>query len=228
MLASPYMGPQIFHKLSFLHSCTGEPHAVPAHVRQQEKRLRRQAASEARQWQLPEAMRRVVLICFCCADGVAEAAVVYLEQQRRIHHWPQKSDIEMSAIVCDAVLAAPAEELLGLVDIDAPSDEVAMATAIRFVEDWRMSQWVLEHNEKGVAPPTAALLDEQQRRLATIPENVRPKLWGASADRVARMRASRWRQRWNAALGVMRCQEVLPVEVMRQKAVLISEFRNLG
>jgi len=192
---------------------------VDRQLKRAKKKAAGQAAAAQRRWRLTELMRRVVLICFSLADGVVDPAVVYLQQQGRVYHWGDKTDDEVALMVNDEILAVDSDHLVVLCDIDAPSDALAMSTAVRFVEEWRAVTWAVGVNRKGVSPSTGALLDHIEERRADVPEHVRPQAWGTVASGAARMRAARLRRRWGGRMGVLRVQEVVPVEIMREKAL---------
>lgn len=107
-------------------------------------------------WRLTAAMWRVVVKCFCLADGVADPAIGYLRHQGRMRHWPEKSDEELRTIVLDATLGATRDELIALCDMGSASDEQANSIAVRLVEEWRLSECVRAANLEGVAPSTSS------------------------------------------------------------------------
>lgn len=118
----------------------------------------------------------------------------------------------------DAILGAASDQLIALCDMDAPLDAEAISTALRLIQEWRLSDWAHAANLEGVAPPTSSMLDQWERLRAILPEGLRPPPWGTSASSQARTRVSRFRSRWGGRVGCIRVQDAPPPEVMRQKA----------
>ena len=83
----------------------------------------------ARAWVLVPELLRVVLTIYWLAAGVLDSAALYLRQQCRQHHWPEKSDEEIALVVDDAFLAAAGDDIVALGDTANPEDPAAMKTA---------------------------------------------------------------------------------------------------
>ena len=110
-------------------------------------------------------------------------------------------------------------DLVALCDTTNPSHQGSMRSALRFWEEWCLAQWVKETNaQKGVAPPTAALLDRWEARRRNYPEGVRPIARGVPDEVRSRMWAMRFRQQWGIRHGAIRAREPLTAHEMLEKA----------
>ena len=167
-----------------------------------------------------------MLICFSLAEGIPDPAVVFLSQTGRQRGWAPKADDELALMVYDAYLAADTDDIIALCDFDSPRDSPALASAVGIVEQWRCATWAKPQNKKGVASPSAAVLDHFEERRVAIPEPVRPRPWGTSASGASRMRLTRWRHRWGGRIAKLRPREIVPLDVMQSKAPLA--YRSSG
>jgi hypothetical protein len=120
----------------------------------------------------------------------------------------------------DAFLAADAAELTALCDLESPSDQEVLQTALQHVEPWRLAVWCREQNEKGVAPVTGLVLAKMEELRAALPDGVRPPSWGVATGAAARVRVQRWRRRWGGRFGVVRVVEPIDLQSLREKASL--------
>ena len=186
------------------------------------KRARQRVASSgaaaSRAWQLTGSLLRVVLIVHTLADGVVDPSVVFLTRKGREHHWPDRSEEELADLVYTAYAHADIGDVVALIDMDNPTDEAALSTAVSYVEQWRVVVWTKAQNRLGVAPSTGAVIDQLEERRARLPASVRPTPWGSSTSATSRMRVSRWRRRWRGRIAKIRVREEVPVEDMREKA----------
>lgn len=192
-----------------------------ARLRTEYKRARRREvdrrAAAAREWSLTESLLHTVLIMYVLADNAVEPSIVFLRQRARQRHWPERSDEDIGSLVEDAFLAADVDALASLSDLDNPSDSAALAAALDYVEQWRVQAWTEARNRLGTAVPTRDVLSQFQERQAALPLALRPRAWGTSEMGSARMRLTRWRQRWGGRVTSLRPREVLPQDVMQEK-----------
>ena len=187
-------------------------------------------ASSARAWALRGQLLHETLLMYVHADGETDLAVQHLMCKARQYHWPDKAPAEIAALVSSACLAADLDTLASLCNADAPSDELALKCTMNAVQQWSLAAWVKEQNYKGVAPPTATVLDRWEHLRASVPENVRPATWGTINDVAARMRATRWRRRFGGRRAKLPCREDVPLPDMQGKAPLnriLSPARHL-
>ena len=192
-------------------------------------RIASQAATASRSWALTELMTRVVVIAFMLTDGVADPGVVYLLQHMRIQHWkPEKSEDEVASIVRDSFIATDIDEIAALCDEGSPLDPAAYAEAVRFVEEWRVVDWTVAQNKKGIALPSSMLLDQKERRRGALPAHARPPPWGSSMSASSRKRVSRLRERWHGRIATIRPRDVMTAEEMHQKALSVARFPLYG
>ena len=186
------------------------------------KRARQRATSSGaaagRAWQLTDSLLRVVLIAHTLADGMVDPSVVFLTRKGREHHWPDRSEEDIADLVYTAYAHADINDVAALVDMDNPTDEAALSTAVSYVEQWRAVVWSKAQNRLGVAPSTGAVVDHLEERRGRLPASVRPTSWGSSAIASSRKRVSRWRRRWGGRIATIRVREEVPVEDMREKA----------
>ena len=203
-----------------------------AAVRRELKRERAAARAAAREWVLPVAARRSILVMFDQAQGDVEPAVTYLHIVARERHWPTKSDEELRGVVeeifLDATSSADAlESYASLVDTAAPSDPDAMRVALRYTEEWRVVVWAREQNtQKGLAPSTTQLLHSHEAHAALLPEAVRPPTHSARTSSASRKWGVRLRRRWGAEFGRIKVRERVPLNVMRDKATAAWQWWN--
>ena len=204
---------------------------VRSYVSNKARRMRAsakcKASASAREWLLTESMVRVVTIIYMLTEGVPDPGVVFLKQQGLVHHWSAKTDDELEAIVVNAFIVADRDDITALCDMDTPRDAASLATAVRFVEEWRVVAWSVTSNRKGVTPLTSSTLDHFEQRRMELPELVRPDPWGTTASGVSRKKATRWRKRWGGRFARLSTREVVPVADMRQKAYLHYPITNI-
>ena len=192
---------------------------VKRELREVKRRQKEIAAVQAKTWVLPLALQRVVLIIYALAAYEAEPAVKYLATRGRVHHWPEKAEEELEAMVGDLFLAVDERELAALTNPENPLDKDAFRSALGFVEQWRLVVWskTLNRNQ-GVAPSCGSVLERYDGRLSLVPADVRPALLGAAFACKARMWALRWRRRWGGRHSKIRVRNDVSVEELRGKA----------
>lgn len=190
-----------------------------AELKRAKRQARDKAKSEARAWQLSDCLRHSVLIVYALADYSALPAARFLSAAGRKRHWPEKSVEEMGTMVEDMFLQVDEVELADLTDVHNPADAQAMASAMPYVEEWRLMSWTTMLNrEKGVAPSLAAILTQAERQRLQLPEAVRPGSHGTNIEVRARVWAGAWRRRWGGRHGGLSFREDVPLDQMRAKA----------
>ena len=130
-------------------------------------------------------------------------------------------------MVADAFLAADSAYFLAFCDPDGPSDTYASAEAVRWTEEWCAAAWPLAQNKKGITSNTASVLDYIKTQRLFVAEPARPKARITSECRSTRGRATLWRHRWGGRLGRLHPQEIIPLDVMRARA-LPPPHRNIS
>ena len=197
-------------------------------VRKQVKRAKEKTkavtAAASRAWRLSESVLHTVLIACVLADGAVDPSVVYLRQRGLQFGWPAKTDDELAAMVDDALLAADPDLVVALTDADCAPDKKALERAVSYVRQWRARAWTLQQNLKGVAPSTAAVLAQLDVQRAQAAQGLQPQDWGSSNQGGARKRVSRWRRRFGGRVGKLKPREIVPVEILRNKAIRWSIF----
>lgn len=185
-----------------------------------ERRRGKQAQKRSeREWRLGEDLRRRALIMYALADYDAAPAMKLLDASGRKRHWPARSAEDLRKVVEDCFLEVDLGVFLKLSDKGAPLDAEAMRDASRYVEQWRLAAWAQKLNtEKGVAPSANLLLARLEERRSQLPPQLQDGQRGSAADNVARTWLRRWRARWGGRLAIMKPREVVPVEVLREKA----------
>ena len=182
----------------------------------------RKKKAEARrraQWQLNLQTQRVALILYDLAGYSNKAAVAFLNKTAAKRKWEARPLAEVSDQVGELFLQADLAEYAGLVDVANPTDQDAMRVALRFWEEWSLTEWTKQANQdKGVAPRADSLLQRLEERRQRLPEAVQPPAKGSVSEPRARMRLTRWRRRWGGKHGAIRARDDLPVEEMRGKA----------
>ena len=94
-----------------------------------------------------------------------------------------------------------------------------MKVAVRFLEEWRLAEWVIQANEdKAVAPPTRAVLERYEERVLLWPDSIRPPRMVMGTPQ-ARKFAERWRARWGARWCRVRTRPDVSVGEIQAKAV---------
>ena len=195
-----------------------------AEVRLAARRLRskeaRRRSSFERAWLISDMDLRTSLAIYMLSSYAHEPAVAYLRRIGRQRRWPWKEDTELKSLLENEFLAASVDELSMLSEWDATIDNRVMRVAADFAWQWRLVTWTNAQNLKGIAPPTSLVLDEWARRRAEVPSHLRPCHWGNVALASARMRALRWRRRFEGRVGGIQAQEHIPIDVMQDKALL--------
>ncbi len=187
-------------------------------------RQARAARAAARAWQLTGAkLRNPVFIAYALADWDPEPAAKFLMAKAEQYHWPQRPVAEIVRLIEDAFMAftesdAGRSELLGLIDLAAPADAVALRSALRYVEEWRVVMWARRQNSlKGLRPSSDLLLSYAERRRQELQASVDFPSCGTIAEGAGRKWVHRLRQRWGGRRGTFRVREVLSLDEMRDK-----------
>ena len=120
----------------------------------------------------------------------------------------------------DLVSAAGDDEVASPTSLGTPRDPVALAAAVKHLEEWRLAQWVAEQNRTaGVAPATSAVLGRLADQRGRLPVPLRPPAHRhVAGSAAARLWASRWRRRFGGRLAMLRPRDQLPLGAMREKA----------
>lgn len=176
-------------------------------------------ASRARHWVLTGQARDVALSIYLMADYRTEPAVVYLKRICRERHYPARSDAEIAHLVVDEFLKASTEYLLHLGGEEATCDATVTSTALSYVDEWRVAEWTLAQNLKGVAPCTPSVLCQFEALRSARPERLRLSSWGLSTNSSTRKRVCRWRKRFGGRVGKLRTQEEISLDVLRFKVL---------
>jgi hypothetical protein len=201
--------------------------AVSAELRRENRNARARAHTVARQWVLPENVRKVALIMSDIAQGDTEPAVKYLTGVAKQQRWPSRSIEELERVVEDLFLDATStdaqlELYAGLTDVSQPTDVAAMSIAARQVASWRVVQWSRAQNRvQGLAPSTDQMLLRAESERERFPEELGLPQRGTSREGSARRWAHRLRVQYNGRSGKLRVREVLPPEEMRDKALIL-------
>ena len=72
---------------------------------------------------------------------------------------------------------------------------------------------------QGIASNTASALDYMKTQRLFVAEQARPKGRITNACRSTRDQATLWRHRWGGRLGRVHPQEIIPLDVMRARAL---------
>ena len=183
--------------------------------------LRAQRAKRARvdrAWQLSEHLSRVAVIVYVLAGYVTEPAIVFLRNAGSARNWPDLSDGQFAHLVEQLFLDANENDIAALSDEANPLDSNAMVIALRYVREWRLVAWGKRLNEEqGVAPSVRMLVDKAHELGVTCSDGVFPKPIGRAVGSAARVWARRFRNRWNARVGVLKVHEVITVAEMQAK-----------
>ena len=187
--------------------------AVKKQVKAAQKRLRSQ-------WRFPKPMQRVALILFDKGQHGLAAAAAFLTKEAQKRQWPPKPEDEVRRLPQDWFLEADVTEFAALCDAANPADPAAMRLATKFWQEWSLAAWVEDANmNKGVAPPTAAVLDHCEQLRAAVPDLVRPAAKGVVAQGKARTWAWRFRKRFGLIHGAIpTTKDDMPVSEMNEKA----------
>lgn len=167
-------------------------------------KARRRERAQAKQWLLTEEMRRAVLAMYMRAGWSTEPAVRYLRARALEHHWPAKTEAELSAMVEDLMMHADPEEVDALANTSDPSHPEALRVACKYVHEWKVVDWSRRVTlEKGEAPSTRRMLQQAEADREELPERFRPGEIGTSVDRRGKRWARRLRQRWGGRVAAV-------------------------
>jgi hypothetical protein len=209
--------------LSTLQKRKAELDEAIAENRQQRKKAKQQLKDQkkagAKVWKLSETLLRSVLIVYMLCGYRSEPCVVFLIQNGRRRHWPEKSAEDLLQLVEDAFMAAEVDELHALADTEQPLDVDAMGAAQGYVQQWRLAEWARSLNAIGIAPSTENCLQRLEQWRLQVPAAVRPRAVGSAAEPKARMWASGWRNRFQGRHGRLRVRDDVPVPELRTKVV---------
>ena len=185
-------------------------------------KLARAKAARAREWTLTAEVWDVAMTIYLLADYNAEPAVVYLKRIGRVRRWKDKSDVEVASLVTDAFLSSTMDDLLKLVDDEATRNAIVTSTAVSYVDQWRVAEWTLEQNRKGVAPSTSAVLGKFEAIRVARPEAVRLPTLGLSTSSATRKEVCRWRKRFGGRIGKISPREEITLEELQFKVSLVA------
>ena len=171
------------------------------------------------QWRLSEFLKRVALILFATANHDPAAAATFLARQAAKQKWEPKPDGEVRGMVEELFMAIELEEFTNLCDVANSTAPDCMRAAMAFWQEWSVNGWVEGANlQQGVAPSTAAMLDQLERHRLALPQAVRPPARGVAAQGKARAWAARYRQRWGLQHGRIPARDTMPLQETRAKA----------
>ena len=143
-----------------------------------------------------------------CAGGAAVEAKAH-------------SDASVEELVEDVVWSCQA----GLAETAPLMDQVLAA---RYVLEYNLFHWLYYQNTvQGVAPTRSQLVEKAQ---AFIPKSMsvegqeRVRSLVAGEPRAQRKWLARFKQYWDARLGILRVQDALPVDVLQAKAALFVKI----
>jgi hypothetical protein len=194
------------------------------------KRHARATAAEAGEspWR-----RRVALTIYVLSGHRTPAAAAFLAG-RRAQRKPREreaADRIWRERVEDWFLSASVDDIVNLGAPSKPLQRRVLHRARVFHAEYALAQLVVERNEGGIAPSTAALRKEaiaiwgaQEKRIETSGEM--PRAW-AQRQSFA-VWASRWRRRWGGRVGALPPREHVPLEVRQRKARRVGYWRGRG
>ena len=158
---------------------------------------KRRAASKERAWLLEQQHKDIVLTLYQLSDFACDAVVPYLDRIRAERHWPRRGDEELCDMVVAVFMEQELEYMLALLDVESISDVSAYAMAYEYSIQWRVAAWTEQQNlTKGIAPPTAHVLDKLEKARSAAPVGVPLFRWGTIDDKGSRRRASKLRERF--------------------------------
>ena len=194
-------------------------------ARAAQQRARAAERKKEGEWKVEGDLQRAALVLFDKAGQKPDAAAAFLARAAAKRKWPARPEVEVRRLVEDLFMSADLDEYTRLCDSAESPFPSALQTAIKFWEEWALAEWVDAANQnKGVAPSTEAVLERLERRRALIPENLRPPSRGVPAEVKARRWACRWRRRWGFRHGAIRAREDIPLEELRDKALVFKAF----
>ena len=167
-------------------------------------KAKRRERALAKQWLLTEEMRRAVLAMYMRAGWSTEPAVRYLEARALEHHWPARTEAELSAMVEELMMHADPAEVDALADVSNPRDPNAFRVACKYVHEWKVVDWARRVTlDKGEAPSTGRLLQQAEADREELPEQFRPDEVGTSVGPRGKRWARRLRHRWGGRVGAV-------------------------
>ena len=176
------------------------------------------AAARVREWGLSVRVRNTAVIIYDLTGFRTEPVSRFLATVGRQRHWRAKPEPAMKAFVEDIFIelveSAGALACAALVDVDAPSDVLAMQTAQRWAEEWSLFCWAeLQNAERGVAPSTRALL----ARLTASRAAAGRAPPGTTSQSKVRQWATRFRRRWGGRFGSIPAKDCVPLQELMDK-----------
>ena len=159
---------------------------------------------------------------YLLADYHAEPVVAYLKRIGRERHYREKTDVEVANLVVDAFLSSSMEDLLKLVDDEATRNTMVTGTAVSYVDQWRVAEWTLDQNRKGVAPSTSAVLSKFEAIRLARPEALRLPTLGVSTSSATRKEVCRWRKRFGGRIGKICPREEITLEDLQFKVSSVA------
>lgn len=197
-----------------------EPMAAPGRVQvlqtsldevaRQLRLLRRRKDAEAR---AEQRLWQTACLVRWLAPGAPEAAVAFLEKHRpedgtERAQWARQLEV--------AETSTTAEERARLTTFPGSVQERRrLKRAQAWLHEFRLHNWIDDLNvRKGIAPVTAVVLEELQRRVSAAPEPGRLPLKGKHREQWLR----RWRRRWGIRLARLLPGERLPPDACVRKA----------
>ena len=171
-------------------------------------------------WTLPRKIIDVTLLVYIMTGYCLSASVQFLRAYGLRRKWPERSSIELGALIEDEFLRTDLATLASLSNIEEPSDISALNRALAYIREWDLVEWVKSLNmEKGVAPSSAMLVERAVEKGLRPPSTravpragVRLSMWGKKWAR-------RWRQKWKARIGTLKAREWIPSHEARNKVM---------
>ena len=192
-------------------------------VQQRKRRLEAVSAS-TRQGALMHAIASPlvgVVYNYSGRDPAITVDFVYGRGQSRRRHLEEASGMQAVAIFTDV------EKVFSQNSGDASAVRAqGRVRCARYVVEHQLFGWIVEQNsEHGVAPSRDQLVEKALCFMpSTLPSEVRRALAASfnAQPRAQRKWLARFRARWGARLGVLKVQEVVPLEERQAKARLLQ------
>ena len=196
--------------------------ALTSQRRAERHRLQQVAKYNACEWTVPPQVMRAALVIYEQCGWNAEPSIQFIMRVGRANKMPSITDVEAIVLLEEAFLVNDLKELMYAADVHVECKW--MLEAKRVISEWHIVQWGSNLNmHQGVAPSTASILEKAQAAGHVLPKTVFARTRNGRPGSTARMWASRFRKRWGAAIGKVKQNEHIPLDVLRAKVgVVIS------
>ena len=189
---------------------------INSRLDQLSKNARNARRCEVRRQRVPDAMWRIVTAIFTLSHPSTEPAAWFLATKWR--HWDAEKDTCLIRLQTWHANLAATTRFDSILSPETAANQRTLQKARRFLEEWRLHQWVDDANQRiQIAPSSSVMLQQAVCKSSAVEVS---SLVTATSDRKSKMQwLRRWRRRWDVNLGTFAARDTLPPALCQKKVL---------